>query len=207
MLWQEYPPGSPTHEEAPYGFKLFALKDARERGYTTLLWLDSYCRFSRHPQPLFDHIERQGHWFIHGDSGDTVGKWTSDKALELFGITRDQGFEGPLLLAGSVYGLDLTNPRTQEFFRRWMELLELGAFAGPYLNDGPNLAAARAGLGHRPIGVASKDPRCWGHRHDEVAAGFLAWKMGLVTEPIGQGFYTAWTPEDMNDPRRVVLSG
>jgi len=43
-IWRNsYPPGSPTHEENPYVFKIHAFRQAIRLGYSRALWLDSSC--------------------------------------------------------------------------------------------------------------------------------------------------------------------
>ena len=37
----ELPPGSPSHEDVPYGFKVFAIQEAFRRGHTSILWLST----------------------------------------------------------------------------------------------------------------------------------------------------------------------
>jgi hypothetical protein len=56
MLYTDLPPGSPTHEQMPYGMKLAALKSAVDLGYERILWLDASIVCIRHPKDMFDAI-------------------------------------------------------------------------------------------------------------------------------------------------------
>jgi hypothetical protein len=53
-----------------------------------------------------------------------------------------------------------------------------GLFSGPWFTPGapPHVRERKP---QRPVGEASSDPRCWGHRHDEAVGSCLAWKAGL----------------------------
>lgn len=182
MAWQQrLPEGSPTMIERPYVFKLYAIKEAIKKGYTTILYLDSSCYFVRPMAPFFDLIEEEGHHFIIG--GDRLGNWTNDVALERFGKTRDEAMNMQLL-GGTLYGLDMLNPTTARWFDRWCEHEQMGTFDGYYYNS-PRIQPSGDG---KPHGPCSTDPRCQGHRYDEVVASFLAYEMGMKLTGIGKWF-------------------
>ena len=180
----ELPPGSASHAEVPYGFKLRAFREAERRGATSLLWVDSPVVAAKDPAAVFERVEGAGHLFV--TSGDRLGNWASDACLEAFGLTRDAAMELPLL-NGTFIGLDLRDAKA----RAWLEGMEhavaQGLFAGPWLTrHAPPEARARK-PGKTP-GSASNDPRCWGHRHDEAVGSCLAWKAGLRVAPAPELF-------------------
>jgi hypothetical protein len=190
LTWTQLPPGSPTHEDAPYGFKIFALREAERRGHTTILWLDAPCVATRPLDPLFDRTEREGHLFVTG--GERLGHWASDECLGASGLTRDRAMELPLL-NGTLIGLDLSNGRSRE----WLDLLqrscERGLFRGPWLSDQAP-AEVRARKPGKPVGFVSVDPRCWGHRHDEAVGSALAHRLGMAISPQAGIFDTEDAP-------------
>ena len=176
------PPGCPSHEEAPYGFKLAAIRQAERRGFRTLLWLDSPCVAAGPLDGVFDRIEQEGHLLV--TSGERLGNWSSDECLAAFGLSRDLAMTLPLL-NGTFIGLDLSSPKT----RQWLDDLEgacrEGLFRGAYLSDHapPEVRARKPG---KPVGFVSKDPRCWGHRHDEAVGSALAHVLSLpISTPSG----------------------
>jgi hypothetical protein len=176
------PPGCPSHEEAPYGFKLAAIRQAERGGFRTLLWLDSPCVAAGSVDPIFDRIEKEGHLLV--TSGERLGNWSSDECLAAFGLSRDQAMSLPLL-NGTFLGLDLASERT----RRWLDALERacrdGLFRGAYLSDHAP-ADVRARKPGKPVGFVSPDPRCWGHRHDEAVGSALAHALELaISAPAG----------------------
>src|SRR5258708_9418804 len=107
LTWtNELPPGSPSHELAPYGFKLYAISEALKKGYASMLWLDAPCVASKPPAPVFEKIERDGHCFVSGD--ERLGNWASDDCLAAFGIPRAAALSLSLLY-GAFSGLALAH--------------------------------------------------------------------------------------------------
>ena len=175
ITWRdELPAGSPTHQQVNYAFKLFAIRECMARSYTSILWLDCAC-YARGPlEPIFDLIEKDGHHFIHDDNA--LGKWISDKGLDYFGMSRDEAMTLKLM-CGTCYGFDMTNVRTQAFFKAWGDSYDAGfrgAFYGGSYKDGMSLAR-----------MLSPDLRCCGHRSDEAAAAIIAHRLGMATTSIG----------------------
>ncbi len=177
LVWTDaLPPGSPAHAEVPYGFKLYAIREAQRRGRTSVLWLDSPCVAVAPLDPLFDRVERDGHLLV--SSGERLGNWASDDCLASFGLTRDFALGLPLL-NGTYIGLDLTKERPREWLEEMIRCAGRGLFSGPYLT-GHAPEEVRAARPHKSVGQVSKDPRCWGHRHDEAVGSALAHKLGLA---------------------------
>lgn len=188
LYWTDsVPPESPFHHQAPYVFKLYALKHAISLGYTTLLWNDSGVEYTGHPDPLFEYIEKEGHYFFIG--GDRLGNWSSDYSLEIFGETRDGVFEKEWqLIGGTVYGFDMTNTTTQEFYRQWWWHCLNGTFGSGYYNIGHLPEDKREAWKNKPVQFVSADPRCNGHRIDETVGSLIAYKLGMKLTPLGKLF-------------------
>lgn len=159
-LHSQLPPGSPTHRENPWAFKLFAIEDAWRAGATSVLWCDSSVIPLKPLDALWTLIESQGYWF--SKNYDYMnGEFTSDAALRVMGVDRDQAMEIPQVVA-SCFGLDFGHPIAMEFMREWWHLMDHGAF-----KEG-----------------GSDDPRFRAHRHDQSAAAHVAWKLGMkLTAP------------------------
>jgi hypothetical protein len=190
MIWRgQLPSASPSHEAAPYAFKLYAMQEAEcKTKATTILWCDSGVYFVKPPEPLFERIEAEGHFFIIG--GDKLGNWCSDAALETFKISRDQVFKNEWqLIGGTVLGFDLTNKTTQKFLTSWKYYCDLGLFHGSYINTHGNLPEdVKTIKASKPKGFVSSDPRCLGHRHDETVGSFLAYQFGMKLTALGDLF-------------------
>jgi hypothetical protein len=165
MMWTDIWPGHP-HQETPYGFKIDAFRAAQEQYFDRALWCDASVWAVRPLDPIWDYLDQHGVLLLDGYC--PLGQWTSDHALEIFGISRDAAMEIQLTY-NIVVGIDLDLDLGREFLERWQELRDLGTFVGPWNND------ARE---------ASSDPRCLGHRHDQSAASWLAHDMGIPLAPM-----------------------
>lgn len=212
IFWtNRLPEGSPTHEAEPYGFKLYAIDAALKNGFTTVLWVDAAVWAVRDLTPLFERIERDGHYFFHG--GASLGQRCADSCLRLMGEVaidgiptleeaREKAFQTQLI-GGTVYGFDFTKPRIREFYDGWWDGLRIGAFRGAAIND---IAQDNmCGLSGRPVGRVSNDPRVQGHCHDESVATILARRLGMESVGIGDVF-APFSPQNAADPKIFLVS-
>jgi hypothetical protein len=182
MIWNNcLPEGCPPHSEVPYAFKAYALREAKEIHYTTLLWSDASVIPIRPLAPLWDLIERQGYWFAR--NGWMNSEWTADSAYpELFPNipieeARKVNAKIPHVVATAL-GLDLRHTVGNVFFHEYLRLAsQTKAFCGPWTNAPEVNEAQRRG----PCGPATT----LGHRHDQTAASVIAWrlKMHLTDTP------------------------
>jgi len=186
LTWtNEFPKGSPTHQETPYAFKFFAIQEAFDRGYDTVLWLDASFWFVQEPMKLFKVIDTRGYalWLC----GFSVGQWTSDRALKALQLTREHALELPLIMGGAI-GLSKFSLEATAF-----QLMMLG-----YATDGLTFPGAWSNKKHE----VSKDPRVLGHRHDQPAISVVAERLDM--EPFAAPYLIAyWTPEI--DPQSVAV--
>ena len=158
----EYPVGCPTHEESPFAFKFFCIKECVKKGYKKILWLDSSVIIKTDLNDVFEDIEKRGYFFIR--NWHSVGEYCHDKALKTLNITRDQSLTIPCM-QGTNFGLNFDNEYIVIFFNKVLELSSDGiTFPGPYSNSNCE---------------ASKDKRVAGHRHDQTALSVIALKHGL----------------------------
>lgn len=159
MLYTDLPPGSPTHEQMPYGMKLAALKSAVDLGYERILWLDASIVCIRHPKDMFDAIGHDGHYLY--TSGYNCAQTVSDACLRIFGITRDEAEKIPEC-ASNVVGFDLGNPVGRDFYQRWLKASQDGSFKGSREHDNQ-----------------STDRRFLFHRQDQSAASLICHQLGI----------------------------
>ena len=154
----EYPEGCPTHQEIPYAFKSFCIKEAIEQGYTSILWMDSAVWIQKDIIPLFEQIEKEGYLIFR--NGWTQANWSTDTQLEAFGYSRDEAESMPHPMA-CVIGFQV-NDQTIDFIHDYVNKYPL--FVGSWNNSG---------------NVCSQDLRCLGSRHDQTILGFIAHQYGL----------------------------
>lgn len=139
MYDNEYEVESPTHQENPYAFKIYAIEKMRQMGYKQVLWLDASVYAVKNVQPLFDWIKEKG--FFMEAAGHWTGTWCNDETLAYFGITRDEAMQMPMFSAGFT-GLDFENPIAVEFFEKWKASMNAGCFRGNWTNHRHDMTCA-----------------------------------------------------------------
>ena len=156
LLFQNHTqlPGCRPHSEVPYGFKTHAIKHAMDKGFDVVLYLDASIWAVKDLMPCLNYIHQVGH--LMEKTGHSLAQWCNDYSLGVFGLTREQAADYTLFSAGFT-GLNLSNPRTREFFLKWHEYSVQGStFKGDW-----------------------KD-----HRHDQCSGAFLAKSLGIeITNP------------------------
>jgi len=153
--------GSPPHERSPYSFKVHAIETVKNRGYKTIIWCDSVVRLRKSIDTLLPIIKRMGVYLQ--EDGWPVGVWANDRALEYFGITRDDAMNIEAVYA-CIIGFDFSNPIANEFLARWKKASNDGIFIGNWKND---------------LKTESQDERCRGHRHDQTCAELISYQLGI----------------------------
>lgn len=142
ITWRnELPEGSRPHSESPYGFKIHAMKAAYEKGYTSVLWLDSPAYAVQEDiSPIFDKMEKEGYYAM--SHVDPLNDYVSDHTLSQFRFMQRQDFDGKNLPSGSCYGFDLINPIGNTLFNRMLGCERNGHFAhhAPHRHDETILA-------------------------------------------------------------------
>lgn len=115
MLWTDILPiGSRPHSESPYGFKVHAFKAAYEKGYTSILWLDSPAFAVKEDiSTIFDKIEKEGYYAM--SHIDPLENWVKMDALLSANLTPHDLY-GLNLPSGSCYGFDLSNEDISDLF-------------------------------------------------------------------------------------------
>jgi hypothetical protein len=173
--------GSPPHSRNPYAFKVYAIQKVRDMGYTTILWCDSCLRAVRSLTPLIEAVRREG-VFLQKD-GWACGQWANDRALEYFGVTRDDAMNITSIYA-CFMAFNFKTAIANEFFEQWKRACQMGIFVGQWKNDNK---------------TESQDERCTGHRHDQTCAELVAHRLHI---PIQYRVLTT----DVADPNRFFTS-
>ena len=170
-------PDCPTHAEAPYGFKVYAVEYARNLGYDVVIWLDSPNRLIKPIDQWVEEISKVG-VYLQKD-GWWCGQWANDKCLDYFGVTRDEAMNIHNIYA-CILGFDFRHPITPVFFNLWKTACKKGMFAGK---------------GHNRDKTESQDERCLGHRYDQTCAELIAHQLNLLLCPMVLGedqYFLSW---------------
>lgn len=163
LLFTEYSEvGSKSHQEVPYQFKVYAINEAKKRGYEVVLYCDASLCPIKDVMPCFNLIKENGTLLEY--CGYSLAQYCTDNALYEFGITRDEAMDVQLHSAGFT-GIDFTNEKANEFFEKWFKYAqEEVTFVGAWNNSN---------------NTCSLDSVCLGHRHDQSVASYLAHSMNL----------------------------
>lgn len=176
VAWdRDWPPGSPSHHEVHYAFKVHAMFEAARRGYTSILWCDAACYAIKPLDKMWARLERDGHVLI--DDANKLGTWSSDKSLATFGMSRDQAMTIPLM-CGTCWGVDLRVEKSRTFLERLRSYATGEHFCGSHQSRSGIYTHPRPGT---EGALFSSDERCWGHRSDEVYMSLLAHELGMAT--------------------------
>jgi hypothetical protein len=166
MLWRNVlPNGSRPHSESPYGFKVHAIKAAYERGYTSILWVDSPAYSVKEDiSPIFEKIEKEGYYAM--SHIDPLENYVSDHTLSQFRLLDRDDLKDQNLPSGSCYGFDMLHPFGKALFKRLLGCEQNGHFnhMSPHRHDETILALLLIGAGlpiftHNPL-FQSDSPDC-----------------------------------------------
>lgn len=160
---------SPKHIDNPYAFKTYAIKNALDKGYKKILWLDASIYAIKDISPAWNIIENEG--YLMQEAGWFCGQWANDKCLEYFNITRDEAMTMPMYGNAGLLGLNFENETAINFFELWHKSSQDGIFKGSWNNNNK---------------TESNDTRCLGHRHDMVAGSIIANKLKMRYIPSNQ---------------------
>lgn len=183
----ELPPGSPSHQDVPYGMKVYAMEWALTMGFQRVMWLDSSVWCIRYPEYHMQAMARDGYYLVH--SGWDCDQWTNDECLAHFGLTREQARDIPMISAG-ILGLNFGTELAREFFARWKNAMHAGCFKGAWTN---------------PAYVEGGEMRNRGHRHDQSCASIIAHGMGMTLQP--KEVYDMYARAEMPETVEFALRG
>lgn len=189
----------PLQSEIPYGFKLKAVSIAMEKGYKYVLWLDSNLICIRKPERIFSIIKKQG-IYVYSPYADKMGYWCSDLALQSFSIERKQAFEIDELCA-AIFGISTDSKIADKVFTEWNNFAKDGkTFKG--LPENYDIKDSFINKNN----IVSKDNRVKGHRHDQTALSFLAWKYKLNVHYLEVKDVCAVNAESLNHKYSKAIS-
>lgn len=117
------PPGSKSHKQSPYGFKVHAIEHARSMGHKKIIWIDTACILQDKADYWFSLIDKYG--VVAAKDDNLLTNCIGGNALYLYG---DPNIEGYHLVGGSLYIFDFNNPLSEKVFEDWKKAEAVGAF-------------------------------------------------------------------------------
>jgi hypothetical protein len=167
LFWRELPQGWPTHDYNPYAFKVYAFKEAFAKGYKNVLWLDASFWAAGNPNKIFDYIQDNGLYFF--DSGLPLAYTATDRLLYQTGYDpeRREDFLKVKDWATGAIGINIDNPKGQQYFNTWSMYCDIGLFNGSRTYNPQD----------------SKHPLFRFSRQDQAASSMVLHKMGITEIP------------------------
>lgn len=117
---------SPTHQESPYEFKVWAIEAALQLD-DVALWADSSMKLVGDLSKIEKIIIEDGYFFQ--EAGHYVRDWSTDETLKYFGLTRETNY---LMFIAGLIGINKNNLLAMQWFKEWKKSAIDGHFRGPW---------------------------------------------------------------------------
>jgi hypothetical protein len=177
--------------QSVYEDKVLAIKEAAEKGYKKILWLDCSITAIASLQPIWDKIEQDGYYLY--ESGSNCAITCNDRCLSNYGLTRDEA-EKIKECASNVVGINLESQLGFSFYKLWVSSL---------LNKS-NLGEKWPSKKQRLL--ESEDKRFKYHRNDQSCASLSAGLLGLSLDKEGN-FVRRFENKNENETIIFILKG
>lgn len=185
----EYPPGSPSHQQRHYAFKVAAIREALRRGYKRVLYLDSPAVAVDRVEPLFDILGDKGYLLVP-ECGHFMQEWISDSCLEWLKMKREQVVD-KFCVAGGFVGIDFNNSTGKLVWDWWSDGCDRGFSQVLWRHNSIGERARSISQEGIPLSI---DPGIKGHLGEEAVLGALAIKFNLYVQQTGDN-WQANSPE------------
>jgi hypothetical protein len=178
----------PSHADVPYGFKYWIFDLMRFKGYEAALWVDCSFYAIKPIDHIFSDIERNG-YVLQRSIGYTVGDWTSDKALNILGMSRPEARQ-IVMHDGGFLGLKFADHQAHLFLEAMLGAMKRdGLFQGSWTNENHEV---------------SQDDGVGGHRHDMSVGSIFAHFHQM--EYADAGTYWCYTNDHGSNPDVCFLA-
>lgn len=119
--------GSPTHQESPYEFKIWAIRAAAVFD-PIVLWVDSSMYKVGDLSKIENIIKRDGYFME--EAGHYVKDWCKPETKEWFGLKPEE--DKFIMFSAGLLGLNLEHPDAQLWFATWTLAAQKGHFKGDW---------------------------------------------------------------------------
>jgi hypothetical protein len=151
LFISDYPPGWPTHQQSPYEFKIWAIRQAMELD-DIVLWVDS-SMYLVGDLSVIENIIKQDGYFAE-EAGHWCGRWTNQHTRDYFKVTDEemkQEAGGLYMFSAGLLGLNKNSEIAMQFLDQWEASAKAGCFRGDWSD----------------------------HRHDMTAGSIIAQRLGM----------------------------
>ena len=144
----------------PYAFKYSAIQEAREAGFTRILWADSSLRYIGNAEALAERLYASPSGVLCWTANTwPLTQYISKQCADNLGVTSEQIREIPQIIGGLI-GFDFSKPTACEIFEEIH-------------------ACARVCFADSTVGACED---FIAHRHDQAALSVILWKHGITPE-------------------------
>lgn len=137
LMFTDLPPGSPSHQDSPYEFKIHAIRLAMEID-PIVLWADSSMYLKGDLSKIESIIK--GDSFFAQEAGHYVGDWCNLHTRAYFDLKEYEN-QTPMFSAG-LLGLNRDSQVAQEFLRQWELSAQAGCFRGDWVDHRHDMTCA-----------------------------------------------------------------
>ncbi len=191
MFFSSIPQGWPSHDESPMGYKPLAIREALKKGYAYVLWVDANMVCVRNPVKTLKSLRKNG-YFMQCEYAVPMGEWCSDTVLEEFGISREKALRIVETHSGYV-GVSSENPQALALLDEWCKYALDGKTFRGIPKEYP-LSETNRNYNN----IVSADNRVKGHRHDQTALSYLAYKYKWKLSHCYSRNFQSLTPDGKN---------
>lgn len=129
--------GSPTHQESPYAFKIYAIEKAFELD-PIVLWCDASLWRVGDLSVIENIIQTDG--YMMEEAGAYVDQWTNSHTKAYFKFKpHEVGFT---MFSAGFLGLNKNSEIAMLFFNEWKKAERAGCFRGDWSNHRHDMSAA-----------------------------------------------------------------
>lgn len=137
LMFTELPPGSPSHQESPYEFKIHAIRKAMEID-PIVLWADASMYLVGDIKIIENIIVNEG--FYGQEAGHYVGDWCNRHTMDYFNL-KDSEYHIPMFSAG-LLGLNADSEKAMDFLNQWELSAKAGCFRGDWKDHRHDMSCA-----------------------------------------------------------------
>lgn len=188
LTWCNEPINDYFDPNCPYTIKAAAFHEARQRGYTNILWLDCSVWAIKSPNAFFNLIEEEGVYMYQ--SGYNLAQTATDNDLKFAQMRRDYAETLPEC-ASNMVGINLNHEKGLQVYDTFMDANNAGVCSTSRFHD------------HQ-----SRDKRFLFGRQDQTAFTIAFYKAGFA-KMYPQGVYSAYHEDGRtyNDSVVFLLRG
>jgi len=176
IYWKDvYPPGSHSHHESAYGFKVYAIKEALKQGFEQIIWIDSAFYAFNKLDYIWNTLSERGVYVLK--DALLLAEHTMPKVMNYFGESYDSLIQKKwTTTGGSPYGFDFTKEIARTIFDQFEQAEKNNTF----------------GTAEEVTNSSGAGGFCKGHRMDESVMSFIHGKNNLPLLNVQQNPLYAW---------------